>query len=274
MSYYLTGADGPDDVCCSYDGSKIRVRGPKRRLEGPYLACLGGDDTFGRFIEQPFPAMLERNLDQKCINLGGLSSGLDALHSDRTLLDIAGRAKLCILQLPGVLGQSNRFFKVHPTRNDRFLAPTSDLAALYPELDFTEIHYVRHLLTRLRRSVDVRFEVVVRELQQSWLRSMRHLLCRIEAPVLMLWLRHLDGVENPFGDVMDEPVLIDANLISELRSQCLGLVEIPVHTCGNSDDLDDLLFGTLQKPIASHLIGPSTHRKIADDLYGAIVSLT
>nr|WP_253276904.1 DUF6473 family protein [Ruegeria sp. 6PALISEP08] len=43
-------------------GSKLWFRGPPGELGKPYVACLGGEETFGRFVEHPFPAELGKRL--------------------------------------------------------------------------------------------------------------------------------------------------------------------------------------------------------------------
>ncbi len=73
------------------------------------MACVGGNETFGRFVERPFPAILEGKLDRRCLNLGSLSCGVDALCGDAGLQSVLNDADLCVLQAPDVLGQSNRF---------------------------------------------------------------------------------------------------------------------------------------------------------------------
>ena len=45
---------------CRYGMSRIMFRGPKRRLDNPYFACIGGTETYGKFIDRPFPALIEK----------------------------------------------------------------------------------------------------------------------------------------------------------------------------------------------------------------------
>lgn len=274
MSYHQTGAGLPEDHVCRYGPSKLQFRGPKRSLDGSHLACLGGDETFGRFVDKPFPAVLEQRLDRKCVNFGSLFCGLEALSRDTELLKLANAAELCVMQMPGALGQSNRFYKVHPHRNDRFLAPTDDLVALYPDLDFTDVHFVRHLLGRLHACSDARYEVVAQELRQKWTRTMQTLLQKIEPPVIMLCLRVEGEIALEHGGPLGcDPVFVGADMVEGLRPLCAGIVELSVRMSGDSDEIEDLLFGTLQQPMAEHMIGPASHRRIAEALYSSISDL-
>ena len=151
------------------------------------MACVGGDETFGRFVESPFPDAVQKQLGKTCANFGSLFAGVEALTRRSRSAEVGKPAERCVLQLPQVHGQSNRFYRVHPRRNDRFLEPTQDLLALYPDIDFTEVHFVRHLLKAAchGKFSDARFEVVAHELRQGWLRSLGTFLGQLDPPVLL-----------------------------------------------------------------------------------------
>ena len=59
MAYEKLGHSPLDYMPCRYGASKLLFRGPRRVLEAPYVACLGGTETYGKFIEAPFPALIE-----------------------------------------------------------------------------------------------------------------------------------------------------------------------------------------------------------------------
>ncbi|NVO57443.1 hypothetical protein HW561_16730 [Rhodobacteraceae bacterium B1Z28] len=233
------------------------------------MACVGGDETFGRFVERPFPAILEAKLNKTCANFGSLFCGVEAISRGQGLLDLVNGSQQCVLQAPDVPGQSNLFYRVHPRRNDRFLEPTKELLDLYPDVDFTEVHFVRHLLGRLRVKDDARFDIIAQELRAAWIRSLRSLLGRIDPPVVLLWLRVRRHQSLEGGD----PVPIDAAMIDQLRPLCASVVEMSVCASGVSDELEDVLFGTLQQPMAEYVIGPSAHKVIADALLPPIRDL-
>lgn len=270
MSYQSINAGAPAELTCSYGASKLRFRGPERSLDQPYVACIGGEDTFGRFVDNPFPAVLQQRLDRPCINFGSLFCGAEALLQDDELVHLANAAEICVLQLPGLTGHSNRFYRVHPRRNDRFVAPTPELVALYPEVDFTEIHFVRHLLSRLQGRQDARFQSVVEELRQSWLCNLRSFLQQITSPIVLLALEVEIG---ELGQTDPSGPPIQASMLAGLEPLVSRIIDIRVPIAGASDELEDILFGTLQQPIAEHMIGPAAHRHIAECLSSAIRDL-
>ncbi|WP_245222669.1 DUF6473 family protein [Ruegeria sp. HKCCSP351] len=266
MSFHRV-SDGTE-AACQYAGSNLWFRAPHGNLETPYVACLGGEETFGRFVEYPYPALLAKRLPQPCINFGSLFCGADALLADPGVLNHVNGSDLCVLQVLDVPYQSNRFYRVHSRRNDRFLEPSCDLQDLYPEVDFTEIHFVRHLLERLRAIKDARFEVVAQELRETWLRNTSELVRRIKPRVVLLWL-HIQRQEDRHRDL----VLPDADMIEQVRPLCADVVECTVSVSSLSDEIEDVLFGTLQQPVAEHMLGPSAHREIALKLEAALREL-
>ena len=70
MTFPVAAHGALDYFPCRYGRSRVLFRGPKRPLDGPYVAFLGGTETYGRFIETPFPALVEPALGQACINFG------------------------------------------------------------------------------------------------------------------------------------------------------------------------------------------------------------
>ncbi|WP_424832669.1 DUF6473 family protein [Ruegeria sp.] len=273
MSYQPLAAGGAAESICTYDGSNLPFRGPQRVLDAPYTACIGSTETFGRFVDRPFPSVLESRLGSNCINLGSMFCGVEAMSQDAGLLTMANAAKLCVLQLPGVLEQSNPFYRVHPRRNDRFLCPTPEMVALYPEVDFTDVHFVRHLASRLQSYQDARFDIVADALCESWVTKIRAFLGLVKTPVIVLWLKLQSDTSTLNGHAEADPIRIDASMANMLRPFCAELVSLPVRLSGNSDELEDMLFGTLQQPIAERMIGPATHRRIADVLAKAVQDL-
>ncbi|MFT6075960.1 MAG: hypothetical protein ACJAZ1_002892 [Yoonia sp.] len=39
-------------------------RGPRKRLDQPYLAFVGGTETYGKYIEEPYLALVEKAMRQ------------------------------------------------------------------------------------------------------------------------------------------------------------------------------------------------------------------
>ncbi|MBV1895037.1 MAG: hypothetical protein KUG70_01170 [Rhodobacteraceae bacterium] len=266
MSLEVMGVGAPDELRCRYGVSKLMFRGPRRNLNDPYVAFLGGNETFGKHVQTPFAALLDDETDKNCINLGVSGAGLDAFANDPEVLNLAKNADQVVLQVLGAQSLSNRFYRVHPRRNDRFLEASPLLSAIYRDVDFTDFNFVKHMLGTLHDLSPKRFETVRDEIQQAWLSRMKLLVQTISNDVVLLWLRYHKG-----GDLLgSEPLAITDAMIEQLRPSVSNVVEIPVVPSGITGEIDDMMIGQMQAPAAAHLIGPSTHRQIAETLKGRI----
>lgn len=186
MHAFASLDDRIDYFPCRYGQSRNLFRGPRRRLRGEFVACIGGTETFGRLVEEPYPALLEREIDAKCVNLGCLNAGVDAFLEDLTVHEISSKARYTILQIMGADNLSNRYYMVHPRRNDRFLRARPLLHSLFPEVDFTEFHFTNHMLGRLSECSEIRFQEVVSELRSAWSARMGDLLGVLGRPLILI----------------------------------------------------------------------------------------
>ncbi|MEK0164492.1 DUF6473 family protein [Phaeobacter sp. JH18-32] len=260
MSYELKSATALAGEPCSYAGSKLLVRGPARNLTEPYLAFIGGTEVFGRFVERPFVAEAETILQRPCVNLGSVNAGVDSFLSDPDILDIARKAEASLVQVLGAQNISNGYYKVHPRRNDRFLCAHEPLRDLYPEMDFTEYHFNKHLLSALRSCCRTRYETVRDHLQETWVDRMGELIAALNGEVTLLWIHYDVDHQALFGH---EPALVDRPMVDALRARVLGVVEIPVHTARDAADIDGMFYGQLDLPSAQRMVGPKEHVRIA-----------
>ncbi|MEL7257377.1 MAG: DUF6473 family protein, partial [Pseudomonadota bacterium] len=96
MSVHSLEHRGVAHEICQYPGSKLTFRGPARSLQQDFIACLGGTETFGRFVSYPYPQLLENSLGTQCVNLGWPNAGIDVLVHDKVLHDVAQRAQLVV----------------------------------------------------------------------------------------------------------------------------------------------------------------------------------
>ena len=261
MSYEIFGVDAPGVAPCRYGESRLLFRGPKQDVSGPYVAVIGSTEVYGRFVDTPFTEILQDELGRTILNLGCINAGLDSFLHDTEILRLARSSDCCVVQLMGAQNLSNRYFRVHPRRNDRFLAATAELHALFPEVDFTEFHFNRHLLSTIRQiSVD-RFEPLRKELQRVWLSRMQLLLKALEGEVILLWLRY--GPADHGGALDCEPPLVDAEMVAALSGQVSKVLPVELERADKANEIPDMVVGPMHVPAAGHVIGPNAHRVIA-----------
>lgn len=220
-----------------YDGSKLLWRGPRRDLDGAFIACLGGTDTFASHIADPYPDVLESVLGVTCVNFGLPNAGIDVFRGDAALIDCASRSAACVLQVPNAINMNNLYYRVHPRRNDRVLEATDAMRALFPSVDFARFSFTRHMLTVLRRNYPEPFAYLQRELATVWVAGMTELLGQINAPVVLLWLsprRPEEQDDRP--DLYADPALVSRPMLEAIRDHANGLVEVCVPSCSHNDD--------------------------------------
>ncbi|MGL4239457.1 DUF6473 family protein [Tabrizicola sp.] len=267
------GAGALDYFPCRYGGSRAVFRGPERDLSGPYIAMLGGSPTFGKYVATPYPALVEQALGHPVANLGGLNAGPDFYLSDQAALAIAARARVAVVQITGAEAMSNPFYTVHSRRNDRFLAATPALRALYPEVDFTDIHFTRHLLMVLARAGQDRFGTVVAGLKANWTCRMQRLLARLPGQRLLLWLADAPPPDMATELAASGPLFIDADMIAALRPLVSDLVEAVPSAAARAEGLDRMQVPETEHHAARCLPGPSAHDEVAEALAPVVARL-
>lgn len=259
------GAGALDYFPCRYGASKSLFRGPLRDLSRPYVAMLGGSPTFGKYVDHPYPALVERALGLPVANLGGLNAGPDFYLSDPGLMDVAAGAQLAVVQITGAEAVSNPFYSVHGRRNDRFLAATPALRALFPQVDFTDIHFTRHLLQVLCRCDRAGFGQVVLGLQQNWLAKMRQLLARLPMRRVLLWIADTDAPER--ADSLDPaPLFIDRAMLGALHSEVSAVVQATASPRARAMARLDMTYPETEATQAACLPGAAAHAEVADRL--------
>jgi len=273
MSYQKTGHGPLDYQPCRYDGSPMTFRGPCAEIVEGHVLCLGGSETFGKFVPEPFPALLEQRLGQPVVNLGAMNAGVDLLLHDPAIRSAIDRAGAVVLQVPGAANLSNRFFTVHPRRNDRFVKASTMLRTIYREVDFTEFHFTRHMLNALRRRSQDRFAIVVEELRVAWRARMARLLEGIAAPVHLLWLSR----RAPSDDLADgeaglgfDPLFVDEAMLAGLEPMAASVSICILPQDARRPDMRGLFYGRGEDAAARLMPGAEEHDRVAAMLAGVL----
>lgn len=267
MAFQRLGDKPLEYLHCEYPGSKLRFRGPQRKLEGHYAAFLGGTDTYGKFIEQPFPALIEARTGVKCVNFGWPNAGVDVYLNDIGVLMATAKASVTVLQVPCVTNMTNRFYSVHPRRNDRFLEASGTLRAIYGEVDFTEFHFVRHMLKRLKNVSEERFSTVIEEIQTAWMSRMQLLLHKIDSKVILLWMSARKPEEHASQTQVEfDPICVTRKMVEMLRPMADHMIEVVAGDAIKTEGTKGMRFSELETPAAQEVLGPTVHYQVAEAL--------
>lgn len=270
MAYVYQGGVALDYAPCRYGTSRAVFRGPARDLEKPYVAVLGGIETYGKFVPEPFPALLEAKGCCQVVNLGAVNAGPDLFLEDSALRGIVAGAEAVVVQVMGAQNLSNRFYRVHRRRNDRFLGATAALRQLFPEVDFTDFSFTRHMLQALQRSSAECFEEVATELRNVWLRRMAALLALAPGRTVLLYFAgHRPPRAGRPADLHRDPLLVDAEMILQLRPQVRSYQEV----IAADDPVQALLVPDLERAAALSLPGRAAHAEVAARLHMALTQM-
>lgn len=271
MAYQSLGDTSLEYFPCRYGASKILFRGPQRPLEGEYIAAIGGSETYGKFVEFPYPDLMEGLLKTPVINFGCMNAGVDVFANEQTLLDACNGAKLSVLQVPGAVNLSNRFYAVHPRRNDRFLRASNLLKTIYREVDFTEFNFTRHMLQSLQEISGEKFAMVEMELKEAWVGRMKSLVARIESPLILLWLSERGISEAcPHGILGPDPAMVDEEMMNEIRPFVQDVVEVKVSQKDINLGREELVYPEMDEAAARSMLGAVAHDLAADALISSI----
>ena len=245
---------------CQYGGSKLQFRGPCQNTEAPFCAVLGGSETFGKFVEFPYPDCVARLIGRPVLNLGCMNAGLDAFVDDAGLLDLCRRAQVLVVQIMGAHDLSNAYYAVHPRRNDRFLRAHRSLTALFPEVDFAEFSFNRHMLMTLQQVSPERFAQVVAELQTTWVSRMERLSAHLGRPAILMWFgSHPPEVAPSVEAAGGDPLFVDPALIDQVRACFSDYVEVVVPHETPATELQGKVFHPLERGAAAQMPGPAAH---------------
>jgi hypothetical protein len=274
MAYTYPGEGSLDYFPCRYGRSKLMFRGPRRDLTQPYVAVFGGTETYGKFLPQPYPALVEAALGLPMVNLGCINAGTDVYLNDPAVIEIAAKARAVVIQITGAANLTNRFYAVHPRRNDRFLRAAPLLQTIFREVDFTEFHFTRHMLRTLNAVSPEKFEVLAEELRAAWVARMKLLISRLPTRVVLLWVAdHAPVAPGRQGDVAHDPLLVDADMIATLRPLVSGYVEAVASPAARACGTEGMRFSALDEPAARGLPGPAVHAEVAAALATALSDL-
>jgi Domain of unknown function (DUF6473) len=274
MAYHDLGEGALDYVPCRYGKSKLLFRGPKRRFDSAYVAMLGGTETYGKFVEHPYPALTEELLGMPVVNFGLVNAGVDVFSHDETVMQACANAAVTVIQISGAQNLSNRFYAVHPRRNDRFLRASNLLKTIYRDVDFTEFNFTRHLLTTLREDNPDKFAMVESELKEAWVARMKTLVSRISSRVVLLWLADHEPEDcHTSTDDGSDPLFVDRDMLQAVAPYVSALVEVVVEAEDVADGFQGLVYSDLEEPAARGLLGVTAHEKAARALHPVLEGL-
>lgn len=208
--------------------SRQLFRGPQPDLRGRYVCFLGASQTFGRFVDSPYPALIGARTGTKTLNLGAEGAGPGFFLKDPEVLHVASGAALCVVEAMCATAISNRMFSVRPRRNLRLHAVSEMLRGIYPDVDFDRFSFVLPMLRRLREQDEARFRIVENEMKNAWIGRMQTLLRVVETPTILFWFAQRPPEAD--GSALDGsaayPRFVDRDMVETVRGAADDYVEV------------------------------------------------
>lgn len=258
---YEGRAEGLDYYPCTYETSRTTFRGPQSALDAPFTAVIGGSEVYGRYVEDPFTDQLAERTGRRVVNFGVMNGGLDVFTQDEALMRLVARAEVTVIQVMGAQNLSNRYYSVHPRRNDRFLRQSPLMAGLYRDVDFSDFTFTRHMLATLRALSPDRFRQIEAELHVAWVARMRLLLSRIPGRRILLWIE--TGQDRGFGH---EPAFVTLEMVQALEGSIDGIVQVDVADTFGAAERAEMSVPETERAAALHALTPAGHARVAATL--------
>lgn len=268
MTCNVMGPSALDYLQCRYGTSKILFRGPRRQLDKPYIAFLGGTETYGKFIADPFPALVETALEMPCVNFGYPNAGIDVFSNDSHINGAAINAEVTVIQILGAQNMTNRFYSVHPRRNDRFVGPTDLLKKTFHQFDFSEFHFNKHMLSALLATSPDLFATVRQELQSDWVARMKMLLRQMRGKTILFWFGwHLPCNGEHFGSTLgDDPLFITRAMMDQVAPFATEVVEVKPSAAALVAGTHGMFFTQMEALAACEMMSTTAHAEAAAQL--------
>ncbi len=207
-------------------GEALRGPAPPSLEPGSYFACLGAAQTFGCFVERPWPELLAQRLGLPVLNLGVAGAGPRLFLEPAWRPWLEGAAFVVVQVMSGRSGDCSRFAsggreRLRVRADGRLLGADAAWAeVLQADLARWSNPLLRGLVNRLNAAFGRR-EVrrLVAETQADWVASCTALLDAIRVPKLLLWFsRRPPRFRARFHSVramLDEyPQLVDERMIA------------------------------------------------------------
>lgn len=186
MSVHSVGVRAPDDAPVSFSGGRLRFRGPAPDLNRPVAAFVGGSDTYGAGVDDPFANRVARTLGLQCLNLGVPQAGPGVMLNEPQVLELTKIARHVVLQLPSVRNVSTEFVQVHPRRNDRIVRILPALHRAVPGQNWVNVHFTGHLDQILADRAPQVYAALVKARSRLWLGQMRAILAQLPSGTIIL----------------------------------------------------------------------------------------
>jgi len=184
------------------------IRGPRQGSLFPdkYATCVGAAQTFGCYVEQPFPALLSKSINIPVLNFGVAGAGPSFFIKNNSFLRYINNGRFAVVQVLSGRSVSNSLFKSNGGEMLTRLTDgvTKGAQPMYQDmLDMKDMELIARISEETKR---------------AWIEDTIRLLQAIRVPKVLLWLSKREPAYQPgftkvidffgaFPQLVDEPML-------------------------------------------------------------------
>jgi hypothetical protein len=161
-----------------WDIGNLLARGPAIDLSKPYFSAVGAAQTFGRFVDYPFPSALGAALDIQVLNLGMSGAGPSFFLERSHLIELINKGRFAIIQMFSARSLSNTYAITGANQGTLILRCEPDQPAQFAEIVYQKLLETLSPLDLVRLRVENRM---------VYISEMKTLLERIKVPKILLY---------------------------------------------------------------------------------------
>lgn len=199
---------------------KMPLRGPApdELRKGEYIVCVGAAQTFGCYVEEPYPYLLQKELNIPVLNLGVSGAGPSFFKDREAWLKLMNNAKFAIVQVMSGRSASNSMFK---SQGRAMLTRVSDQREIASGFAWEEI---------IKNSSSEQIDFLVQETRKNWEHDMNTLLNKIEVPKILLWFskrkpNYLEEHNDVYKLLGEFPQLVNDAMLESVKPSADYYVE-------------------------------------------------
>lgn len=193
-------------------GIKRPIRGPQQEnlVSDQYGACIGAAQTFGCYVEQPFPVLLSESINIPILNFGVAGAGPSFFIRNNSFLRYVNDGRFAVVQVMSGRSVSNSLFK---SNGGEMLTRQKDGVTKGAQPMYQDLLDTKNMELIMR---------VHEETKQAWIEETIVLLNAIRVPKVLLWFSKRNPSYQPgFEKVIDFfgafPQLVDKPMLDAVK---------------------------------------------------------
>lgn len=237
--------------------TELKFRGPQAELaDRNYISCLGAAQTFGCFVDQPYPAHLQQSLGISALNLGYGGAGPLFFNRHPELIEIVNLGRLAVVQIMSGRSEDNSRFE---SKGLELLTRRADGKQMSADAAWRSVLEMRYLWKRFPVGMNLARSFcrtwgaadakrLLQETRHNWVKNYIALLNSIKVPTVLLWFsKRSPDFEESFDNLHDfmgvYPQLVTRDMIQQIAPQADYFVECTTER-GSPQELKSRFDGT------------------------------